>query len=165
MSCPKCQSSQTKKNGFRRGKQCHLCKDCGYQFVENPTPQGYHPAVKELCIKMYLNGMGFRGIARVTQIPHSTIITWVKLATENVSDDLSADEEIPEITEIDELQTFVGNKNNKVWIWTVVNHGKEGILLWAIGDRSSKTFERLWQIIKCWHSFWDVTDGWVVYPS
>ena len=118
--------------------------------------------------------MGFRAIARVTQITHSTIITWVKQAGEKVCDDLSPDEEIPEITEIDELQTFVGNKKNKVWIWTVVNHWKEGILLWTIGEvavlvpqagRSSKTFEKLWQIIKCWHSFWYVTDGWVVYPG
>ena len=163
--CPKCKSNHNKKNGFRRGKQCYLCKNCGRQFVLNPTSQAYSEAVKQLCLKMYLNGMGFRGIARVTEIPHSTIITWVKLAGENISDELSPQEEIPEITEIDELQTFVGNKKNKVWIWTVVNHWKEGILLWNIGDRSSKTFEPLWQIIRCWHSFWYVTDGWVVYPT
>ena len=67
------------------------------------------------------------------------------------------DEEIPEITEIDELQTFVGNKKNKYWIWTVVNHQKKGIVLWTIGDRSHQTFCLLWSIIKCWHSFWYVT--------
>ena len=44
------------------------------------------------------------------------------------------EEEIPEITEIDELQTFVGSKNNKVWIWTVVNHWQPGILLFQNGD-------------------------------
>jgi insertion element IS1 protein InsB len=49
----------------------------------------------------------------------------------------SQDEEIPEITEIDELQTFVGNKKNKYWVWTVVNHQKKGIILWAIGDREA----------------------------
>ena len=44
-------------------------------------------------------------------------------------------------------------------------------MLWSIGDcaprrrhRSSRTFEQIWQIIKCWHSFWYVTDGWKVYP-
>ena len=92
---------------------------------------------------MYLNGMGFRAIARVTEIDHTTIINWVEEAGESLSDE-PQDSEIPEITEIDELQTFVGNKNNKLWIWTVVNHH--------------------WQIIKCWHSFWYVTDGWKVYP-
>ena len=63
---------------------------------------------------MYLNGMGFRAIARVTEIDHTTIINWVKEAGESLSDEPQEDE-IPEITEIDELQTFVGNKRNKLW--------------------------------------------------
>ncbi len=64
--------------------------------------------------------------------------------------DTPEEEEIPEITEIDgegrwctlclsnrhvdELQTFVGNKKNQIWIGSVVNHWKPGILLWTIGD-------------------------------
>jgi AcrR family transcriptional regulator len=35
MKCPHCQSPQLSKNGYRRGKQCYRCKDCGKQFVEN----------------------------------------------------------------------------------------------------------------------------------
>ena len=163
MDCPKCQSSQKKKNGFRRGKQSFRCKNCGCQYVENPNKRAYPTAVKQLCLKMYLNGMGFRAIARVTEIDHTTIINWVEQAGEALSDE-PQDSEIPEITEIDELQTFVGNKKNKIWIWTVVNHQKKGIILWNIGDRSHESFEPIWQIIKCWHSFWYVTDGWKVYP-
>ena len=163
MDCPKCKSSQTKKNGFRRGKQSFRCKDCGCQYVEKPISQAYPIEVKQLCLKMYLNGMGFRGIARVTEIDHTTIINWVKEAGESLSDEPQEDE-IPEITEIDELQTFVGNKKNKLWIWTVVNHQKKGILLGNLGDRSHQSFEPIWQIIKCWQSFWYVTDGWKVYP-
>ncbi len=52
---------------------------------------------------MYLNGMGFRGIARVTNIDHSTIMSWVSEAGAQLSDELSDTEEIPEIPEIDEL--------------------------------------------------------------
>jgi AcrR family transcriptional regulator len=33
MICPLCQSDQLSKNGYRRGKQCYLCKACGKQFV------------------------------------------------------------------------------------------------------------------------------------
>jgi AcrR family transcriptional regulator len=33
MKCLHCQSQQLSKNGYRRGKQCYLCKDCGKQFV------------------------------------------------------------------------------------------------------------------------------------
>jgi AcrR family transcriptional regulator len=35
MICPHCQSKQLSKNGYRRGKQCYRCKDCGKQFVGN----------------------------------------------------------------------------------------------------------------------------------
>ncbi len=163
MYCPKCKSSQSKKNGFRRGKQSYRCKNCGCQYVENPKPTAYSQEVKQLCLKMYLNGMGFRAIARVTDIDHATIINWVKETGETLSDE-PQDEELPEITEIDELPTFVGCKKNKFWIWTVVDHWNQGIILWTIGDRSHQTFERIWQIIKCWGSFWYVTDGWKVYP-
>ncbi|MBW4663825.1 MAG: TetR family transcriptional regulator [Chroococcus sp. CMT-3BRIN-NPC107] len=34
MMCPHCQSPQLSRNGYRRGKQCYRCKDCGKQFVE-----------------------------------------------------------------------------------------------------------------------------------
>ncbi len=64
MQCPKCQSSHKKKNGFRRGKQSYKCKDCGYQFVENPISRKYPPEVKQICLKMYLNGLGFRAISK-----------------------------------------------------------------------------------------------------
>ena len=34
MKCAHCRSTQVSKNGYRRGKQCYLCKDCGKQFVD-----------------------------------------------------------------------------------------------------------------------------------
>jgi AcrR family transcriptional regulator len=33
MICPHCRSPQLSKNGYRRGKQCYRCKECGKQFV------------------------------------------------------------------------------------------------------------------------------------
>ena len=76
------------------------------------------------------------GIERVTEIHHTTVMNWIKEAGIKLPD-APEEGEIPEITEIDELQTFVGKKKNKVWIWTVVNHWKPGILLWTIGDLRS----------------------------
>ena len=118
--------------------------------------RSYPPEVKQLCLKMYLNGMGLRGIERVTEIHHTTIMDWVREAGLKLPY-APEESEIPEITEIDELQTFIGCRKNKVWVWTVVNHWKPGIILWTVGDRSSSSFHSLWLIIRCWHSFWYVT--------
>jgi len=108
---------------------------------------------------MYLNGMGLRGIERVTQIHHTTVMHWIREAGHQLCD-VPESEEIPEVVDLDELQTFVGNKRHKFWIWTAVNHKQAGLLAWVIGDRSAATFGRLWRIIKCWHCFFYVTDGW-----
>ena len=79
MQCPECNSTHIRKNGKRRGKQNHICVDCDRQFIEDyETNRGYSDEVKRECLKMYVNGMGFRGIERVKGVHHTTIITWVK---------------------------------------------------------------------------------------
>ncbi|WP_346293315.1 IS1/IS1595 family N-terminal zinc-binding domain-containing protein, partial [Sphaerothrix gracilis] len=37
-TCPECQATYIVKNGhIHTGKQRYLCRQCGYQFVEEPT--------------------------------------------------------------------------------------------------------------------------------
>lgn len=110
MECPECQSTHIRKNGIRRGKQNHICVDCGRQFVQDPrTERGYSDEVRRDCLKMYVNGMGFRGIERVKGVHHTTVITWVKQIGSLLPDAYDP-EQIPDVGELDELQTFVGSK-------------------------------------------------------
>ena len=113
MECPECGSHHIRKNGKMRGKQNHICVDCGRQFIDVYTPpSGYSAAMQALCLKMYVNGMGFRGIERVTGVHHTTIISWVKQVGQNLPD-AYAPEQIPEVGELDELETFIGAKKTK----------------------------------------------------
>lgn len=61
---------------------------------------------------MYVNGMGFRAIERVKGVHHTTVITWVKQVGELLPDAYEP-ERIPQVGELDELQTFVGSKKPK----------------------------------------------------
>ena len=54
---------------------------------------------------MYVNGLGFRAIERVTGVNHNTVIRWVRKTAMSLPNAPQV-EEIPEITEIDELHTF-----------------------------------------------------------
>lgn len=65
--------------------------------------------------------MGFRAIERSTGVHHTTIINWLKQIGEQLPDAPEKDD-IPEVGELDELETFVGSKKNKIWLWTAVNH-------------------------------------------
>lgn len=107
--------------------------------------------------------MGFRGIERVTGVSRTTIMDWVKQVGKRLPDAYNP-ETIPEVGELDELETFVGKKKNKVWIWTVVDHFRAGILGWAMGEHSANTFQGLWQCISFWKCYFWVSDGNLVYP-
>ena len=113
MQCPECQSQQIRKNGIRHGKQNHICVDCGRQFVEHPKAhRGYSDEVRRQCLKMAVNGMGFRGIERSTGVHHTTVLSWVRQAGELLPD-AYAPEDIPDVGELDEPQTFVGQKKTR----------------------------------------------------
>lgn len=120
--------------------------------------------MKVQCLKMYVSGMGFRAIERVTGFHHTTVISWVKQVGENLPDAYSPDS-IPEVGELDELETFVGSKKTKIWLWTAVDHFRQGILGWVLGDHSAKTFEPLWALVSTWQCYFYITDGWSVYPG
>lgn len=77
-------------------------------FYSQARPWKYSDDVKQLCIKMYLNGMGLRGIERVTDIHHTTVMGWIKEAGLNLLDIPETDEE-PEITDLDGQSLQVGN--------------------------------------------------------
>jgi transposase-like protein len=95
-----------RNNGYRRVWQAYLCKQCGYQSLKFYRSQGYSDEVKQLCLKIYVNGMGFRAIERVTGINYNTIINnWVRQAAHNLPD-APETPAIPEIAKIDELQMF-----------------------------------------------------------
>ncbi len=73
-----CLSQHIRKNRHPTHKQNYICLQCGSQLAGFYDPPGYSQDIKAFCLKMYVNGMGFRGISRVTGVPHTTILNWVK---------------------------------------------------------------------------------------
>ena len=63
-------------------------------------------------LKMYVNGLGFRAIERVKNVHHTTIMNWVKQVGELLPDYYDP-QTIPDVGELDELETFVGSKKTK----------------------------------------------------
>jgi insertion element IS1 protein InsB len=81
---------------------------------------------------------------------------------------LAPDPEDPTSTtlELDELWSFVLKKANDSWIWIALCRKTHQVVSYAIGDRSKKTCQRLWEAIpdiyRAGHCF---TDFWVVYQA
>ena len=115
MQCPGCHSEHIRKNGKnRQGKQNYVCVNCSRQFITDYNAyHGYSDELKRECLKMYVNGMGFRAIERVKGVHHTTIITWVKNVGKLLPDAYEP-ETIPQVGELDELETFVAQKKQNL---------------------------------------------------
>jgi insertion element IS1 protein InsB len=68
--------------------------------------------------------------------------------------------------ELDELWSFVLKKANDSWIWIALCRQTRQVVAYAVGDRSKKTGQRLWEAIpegyREGHCF---TDFWAAYPA
>ena len=106
---PVCQSTNIKKNGHKRGKQNHYCKDCVRQFIDSYSHIGYPDYIKQHCLHLYVEGNGLRPIERLTGVCHNTVINWIKAAALSWPEQPDY-QEITEVTQIDELQTYIGKK-------------------------------------------------------
>jgi insertion element IS1 protein InsB len=66
------------------------------------------------------------------------------------------------ILELDELWSFVGKKDNQVWIWVALERQTRRIVGLAFGDRTAETCHKLWQSLPpdyrkraiCYSDFW-----------
>jgi hypothetical protein len=82
MICANCGSDRVAKNGHRHHKQRYICKDCGKQFANEYSQRGYPPEIKQRCLALHQQGVGFREIERQTGVSHNTVINWVRQSLE-----------------------------------------------------------------------------------
>ena len=57
---------------------------------------------------MYLEGLGFRSIGRILKVSHVSVYNWIRSFGKIVESLRSS--KTPEIVEIDELHSYIGNK-------------------------------------------------------
>uniref|UniRef100_UPI00041BE253 IS1/IS1595 family N-terminal zinc-binding domain-containing protein n=1 Tax=Rubidibacter lacunae TaxID=582514 RepID=UPI00041BE253 len=78
--CPSCQAQHTVKNGrIHTGKQRFLCKQCGYQFVENPTHKIIDADTRALIDRLLLERIPRAGIARAVQVSEQWLQDYVNV--------------------------------------------------------------------------------------
>ena len=113
MKCLEYKSTYVNKNGDKKGKQNYIFVECGRSFIEcYQAHKGDSQGVKHECLKMSVNGMSFRAIERIKGVHHTRIINWVKQVGELLPQAYEPGT-IPEVGELDELETFIGSKKTK----------------------------------------------------
>lgn len=78
VTCPSCESKRTTKNvHIHNGKQRHLCKACGRQFVDKPTKKRISEETKLRIDKLLLEKIPLAGIARAMDVSETWLQNYV----------------------------------------------------------------------------------------
>ena len=129
MNCTKCGSIKNVKSGVIKGEQRYKCKGCGCNFTVEIKSTAKPSSMKKDALHLYLEGLGFRSIARFLKVSHVSVYNWIKAFGSNVAE-LQANEKM-EIVELDEMHTYIMSKK------TTVGYG---LLLIGLGKNSSTLF-------------------------
>lgn len=145
--CPDCGSRHLIKNGsVHNGKPKHQCRNCGRQFVVNPTKTTVSKEKIQLVERLLLERISLGGIARVTQVSGSWLQDYVNQKLAHTPRQVKVSGKMPaKLTiECDELWSFVNSKKNEVYIWLALDRNSRKIVGCFVGDRTRKSARQLW---------------------
>lgn len=113
-TCPHCQATtrQVKVGRTPSGSQRLKCQHCGRKYTPQPKEQGYPDAMRQQALRMYVDGMNLRRIARHLGVVHQTVANWVNAYAAQLPDQPPLPDEVT-VVEQDELYTFVASKKTK----------------------------------------------------
>ena len=164
--CSKCGSINLVKNGHDyKGSQKYHCKACG-SYGTLDSWRGYSPAVRAQIKRGLLERVSLRGLARMLALSRRTIGRWLEAWVAQVpplhTSLLPA--RLDDVLEVDELWSFVGNKQQQRWVWLALCRRTRQVIAYWIGDRSEAGALQLWRRIPheyvCCASF---SDCWQPY--
>jgi transposase-like protein len=76
--CPQCRSPKYKRNGhIHNGKQNHLCKACGCQFVECFEQYLISDNIRALIERLLLERISLRGICRAVGVGFKWLLSFL----------------------------------------------------------------------------------------
>jgi transposase-like protein len=116
--CPAFEKTNIVKNGKRNGKPSFLRKDCGRQFVENPTNKVVDSQTQTTVARLLKERISLRAIGRGCDVSMPRLLGYASALYKNVPPDVGCKnlENLKKedlVFEIDELCTSVGNKTER----------------------------------------------------
>ena len=147
ISCPACTSIKIVKNGFNAtGKQNHLCRECGRQFVLDPLVSEISEQTKSLIDRLLLERISLAGIARAVNVSESWLQSYVNQKYQGVPRQWH----VPKLSnfrlvvECGELWSVVLKKTEKQWVWIAKDRYSGYIVGLYIGSRGIEGAQGLW---------------------
>lgn len=163
MNCIYCRNNNTTKRGKRNDIQRYQCNSCNKYFQEEYTYNAYNPKTNDQIIRLLKECCGIRSISRILNISTKTVLSRMH----NISNGIT----IPSFDklgcefEIDELWTYVGSKENVIWITYALERKTKRIINLVIGNKTKENIRPLVNQILLLHPKKVYTDRLNIYPG
>ncbi len=148
-TCSRCESPNIVRNGHDyKGSQKYHCKDCGRYGTLN-AQYGYDAPTQAQVKRGVLERLSLRGMERMVAISRRTIHRWLTrwIADAPLVETSLVPAQIEDVLELDELWSFVGNKQQQRWVWLALCRRTRQVVAYWIGDRSQIGALQLWRRI------------------
>lgn len=112
MKCARCgaKTKQIKSGRTKAGSQRYECKQCGKRYTPQPKEQGYSQELRLQALRLYVDGMNLRRIARHLGVNHQSVANWMAAYVAQLP--AAVQPQQVETVELDELYTFIEHKKS-----------------------------------------------------
>ncbi|HRF82550.1 MAG TPA: IS1 family transposase [Flavobacteriales bacterium] len=160
-ACGHCQGN-CKRKGRHGSTQLLRCTACGRYQRTTYIHKAYTPGTDARIATVTREGCGIRSTGRVLGISPTTVIARIKRIAARLGPG-----PIPKSRsyEVDELSTFVGHKQNRIWVAYAVDRSTKNVVGMRVGKRSKRMLRPLVDTLLLSDAKRIHTDGCDSYPA
>lgn len=163
MECKYCNKPCIKAGKQKSGIQKFYCKSCSRYQQAVYTSEAYHPQSNTRIIELMCEGMGVSSISRVLRISLKTVINRLLKISNGICKPFHG---LRNSTyELDELWSFVGRKDNEVWIMYAFDRTTRSVIDLCVGARNKVSLKRLTDQVLSFEPKAVCTDGLSIYQT
>ena len=138
INCVDEENTMVKNGKTSYGKQRFICKKCKKSRVENYTYNALQPDLNRQIIILIKEGLGIRSTARVLKISTITLLKRIISISQKIKSPMIS---LGKEYEVDELCTFIGSKEKRIWIVCALERISKQIISFNIGRRTNQTLK------------------------
>jgi IS1 family transposase/DNA-binding CsgD family transcriptional regulator len=130
------------KAGKRKPEiQTYRCRSCKKYQQNHYKNLAYHKDTNQSVARLLIEGIGIRGIARILKISITTVIARIKQIAGLIHKTYTSIKS--GVYEIDELWTFIGKKENEIWVMYAIERKSKQVVDFSVGSRTRANLERV----------------------
>lgn len=141
MECKFCGKNCSKAGKQKNGQQRYYCKYCKRYQQSKYVYSAYKAEIKAMIPKLVCESVGIRGIGRLLKIASGTVVKMIRSIAQAIQKPAIPVKKIS--FELDEVRTYVGNKENQYWIAYALCSETKRVVDFTVGKRSKRVLRSI----------------------